>query len=332
MKVFLSSTVRDLRDARAFLIEKMKQKCHNDIDLIHYEGDITSKPELDSEKACLSLVKDCKAFIILFDQYYGGNSKTHPGISITHAELREAVKFDLVIIPVVRTNTWCEYNVWKNNRTSKADISYAHVIEPKLFDMIHEVSGRPCHIYDSFVGDEALTKIAEALDAIIFDGIVGTMSHTTLSEATSTTSLPIGGADTLHFAEPVPVYPHNPSTASRPTAGAKPPPHGKSAFSFIAPRFKPGQQLTHNDMNLLCWEVSKAAKRNGLDISPLITWTAGSPLTPEQMNQIISDIDTIYEHTNLDSPNWSFGPFKTGGALTADHLNEIWKNLGVFLK
>src|SRR5437899_7078029 len=101
MRVFLSSTVEGLRDARLSLIERLERVCENRVTLVSYERDGRRYPTLTPEETCLTLVRDCEAYIVLLDQYYGNPSKTAPGISITHAELREAFKCGLIVIPVV---------------------------------------------------------------------------------------------------------------------------------------------------------------------------------------------------------------------------------------
>jgi hypothetical protein len=101
MRVFLSSPVEGLRDARLSLIERLERVCDNRVALVSYERNGRRHPTLTPEETCLALVRDCEALIILLDQYYGASSTTVPGISITHAELREALRRGLAVIPVV---------------------------------------------------------------------------------------------------------------------------------------------------------------------------------------------------------------------------------------
>jgi len=111
MKVFLSSTVEGLRDARLSLIEKMERTCEGCVTVVCYERNAYQYPTLPPEETCLALVRECEVLVVLIDQYYGMPCSNVPEISITHAEVREALKGGLTVIPVVRTQAWHEYFV-----------------------------------------------------------------------------------------------------------------------------------------------------------------------------------------------------------------------------
>jgi hypothetical protein len=288
MRVFLSSTVEGLRDARLSLIERLERACDNRMTLVCYERNAHRHPTLTPEETCLALVRDCEALIVLLDQYYGAPSTTIPGISITHAELREALVLGLTIIPVVRTQTWHEYAVWRANVGHS--VAYAHVKDPRLFEMLDELySICNCHVYENFTGDEALAEIAAALDAVISKRAAGAVQHMTLP------------AEEL-AQHPYPVTP---------------------AAQVDVPHFAEGQVLRADDLNALYRALVEIAKMRGLQLAPEITWANGQVLTAPHLNLLLGDVIRIYGHAGQTPPSWSFGQFESGKVLRASHLNEI---------
>src|SRR5437660_6530963 len=125
MKVFLSSPVEGLRDARLSFIERMERICGGRMTLVCYERDAYRYPTLSPEETCFTLVRECEVLVVLIDQYYGTPCKSMPEMSITHAEVREGVNRGLTIIPVVRTQAWHEFAVWRKNPGQS--IVFAHV-------------------------------------------------------------------------------------------------------------------------------------------------------------------------------------------------------------
>ena len=292
MRVFLSSTVEGLRDARLSLIERIERVCGNRITLVCYERDSRRYPKLTPEETCLTLVRDCRAIIILFDQFYGTPSKAAPGISITHAELREALKRGLIVIPIVRTQTWHEYAVWRAN--AGRPVSYAHVKEPRLFEMLDEVYPTcNCHVYENLTGEQAMSEIAAALDSVISEGATGAVQHVTLP--------------------PEDVAPH---------AVPK-----MSPVPIEVRQFADGQILRADDLNSLYQAVVEVARMRGLQIDHVMTWANGQTLTAAQLNVLLGHVVCIYTHSGRTPPVWSFGQFQDGHVLRASHLNEIGDRL-----
>jgi hypothetical protein len=292
MRVFLSSAVEGLRDARWSLIEKIERACDNRVTLVCYERHGRQYPTLTPEETCLALVRGCKAFIILLDQYYGTQSNTAPGISITHAELREAIKNRLIVIPVVRTQTWHEYAVWRAN--AGREISYAHIKEPRVFEILEDVYyAFNCHVYEHLVGDTAISEIACALNSVITVGAAGAIHHVSLAAEQRLTP-----AASVTISPPIRM-----------------------------PRFVDGQIVTADDLNSLYRALVKVAQTHGLDLAPKTSWANGQMLTPAQLNLLLGDVVHLYRHCGRIPPSWSFGHFREGQVLRAAHLNEISESL-----
>lgn len=292
MRVFLSSTVEGLRDARLSLMERIERVCEDRVTLVCYERDGRRYPALAPEETCLTLVRGCRALIILFDQYYGAPSRTAPGISITHAELREALNSGLIVIPVVRTQTWHEYAVFRAN--AGRSVSYAHVKEPRIFEMLEEVYARfNCHVYDNLTGEEALSEISAALDSVISKRATGAIQHVTL-----------------------------PAEEGAPATALKRP-----AALVEVPQFANGQVLKADELNSLYRAVVEVARMRGLQLDPAVTWSNGQPLAAAQLNVLLGDVLRVYTHYGETPPVWSFGQFRDGHVLLASQLNEIGDSL-----
>ncbi len=291
MKVFLSSTVNGLRDARSTLIERIEHACKNNVTLVCYENGSGAYPKLTPEETCLALVRSCDALIVLLDQYYGTQSELVQGISITHAELREAQKLELTIIPVVRKQTWHEHAIWRLNPNRQ--VLFSHVKEPKLFSMLDEMYSKyNCHVFDTLTSPEAISKIAFVLEAVLSEGATGTVQHVTLAAEADTD------------------IPAKPTSASREVI-----------------HFADNQLLTAEELNKLYGAIVEIANKKDMQLIPSVVWTNGQKLESTQLNLLLNDVNRIYTHCGLTLPVWTFGQFQAGMVLRASYLNEISNNL-----
>jgi hypothetical protein len=229
---------------------------------------------------------------VLIDQYYGTSCKSTPEISITHAEVREAVNRGLTIIPVVRTQTWHEFAVWSKNPGQT--LVFAHVKEPKVFEILNELySTCNCQVYENLTGDDAMTEIAGALNAVITQRSTGAIQHIVLPDERKVIS------------PPTPIAP-----------------------AMGIPSFAEGQVLHADDLNALYQAIVNIASKHGLSIRPAVIWKTRDMLTPAQLNDLLDDVVRIYTHIGQSPPEWSFGRFQEGQVLFASQLNEVGERLG----
>jgi hypothetical protein len=269
----------------------MERACKGRVSLVCYERGKSAYPGLSPEETCLRLVRDCDALIVLIDQYYGRLCNRHPEISITHAEVREALNLGLTVVPVVRTQTWHEYFVWRVN--SGRALTFAHVRESRVFEILEELYSRfNCHVYDNLTGDEAMSEIANTLDAIITFGSTGAIEHVALPAEVS---------------EARDVAP--------------------TSWATGLPWFLAGQVLRSDDLNLLYRSLVDRAAKHGLHMQAAVTWKSGHGLTASQLNALLDDVERVYKHIGRQSPEWSFGRFQDGKVLCAWQLNEVVDSL-----
>lgn len=285
MNVFLSSTVQDLADARRFLLEQIGLALGDRATMLSYETHGALHPGLTPEETCLLLVRQSQVIIVLLDRYYGAPSVRMPGISVTHAEVREAMERALLVIPVVRTQTWAELSIWEKNQ--KASIEYGHVKDAQLFELLAELYPKHnCQIYDTFTSNEALSKIVATLRAIVVEGAPGAADHVAL----------VGAA---------PPIPANGTTVRR------------------RGHFGERQVVGADDLNALYKRLCEIARKYGINMMPGVTWMNGTVLTANDLNRLLNDIATVYSRLNQPIVPWSFGVFVSGHILHASYLNEI---------
>jgi len=135
--IFLSSTVEDLRDCRAEVVNELQSK---GIKVIYSESpDFAGIPRDNVYDICLQNVLSSSHFVIILDRkygepYQGTRYERFKGISITHAELKVAFEDkNKPILLYVRDHVWHHYATWKDNPGLKCDI------HPSVFEIIKEL-------------------------------------------------------------------------------------------------------------------------------------------------------------------------------------------------
>ena len=134
--IFLSSTVEDLRDCRAEVVNELQSK---GIKVIYSESpDFAGIPRDNVYDICLQNVLSSSHFVIILDRkygelYQGTRYERFKGISITHAELKVAFEDkNKPILLYVRDHVWHHYATWKDNPGLECDI------DPGVFEIIKE--------------------------------------------------------------------------------------------------------------------------------------------------------------------------------------------------
>jgi len=134
--IFLSSTVKDLRDCRAEVVNELQSK---GIKVIYSESpEFAGIPRDNVYDICLQNVLSSSHFVIILgrkygESYQGTRYKRFKGISITHAELKVALEDkNKPILLYVRKHVWDCYAMWKDDPELKCDI------DPEVFEMIKE--------------------------------------------------------------------------------------------------------------------------------------------------------------------------------------------------
>ena len=138
-KVFVSSTVYDLIDARAELESHIREIGLDPILSDSATSDFVVLPDRNSIETCLVNVRRSDYIIVLLSRRYGPSLEKagYPDLSATHLEYRCAKESNIPILFYVRDRLLSEYNTWRSN--SDGPFHWAEgVTDRRLFTLIDE--------------------------------------------------------------------------------------------------------------------------------------------------------------------------------------------------
>lgn len=92
------------------------------------------------------------------------------------------------------------------------------------------------------------------------------------------------------------------------------------------PKFSMGQVLKADQLNDLYACVTQLGELTNTTIAGHI-WLRGTILSSESLNQLLRDIESIYQNIGQPKPLWSFNFFHNGMVLKAEHLNEVVREI-----
>jgi hypothetical protein len=137
MIVFLSSTCYDLADLRAEVEKFLTAKGH--AILLSDRANFPISPGSHRHDVCLENVSKCDLFVVVLDRRYGAPYYKDLSISITWAELREALRTKKHIVAFVRQDIFNERLSFKHNKKLGNSFDPVFVDNLKTFDLIDEV-------------------------------------------------------------------------------------------------------------------------------------------------------------------------------------------------
>lgn len=88
-------------------------------------------------------------------------------------------------------------------------------------------------------------------------------------------------------------------------------------------RFKSSMVLHANDLNNIYDTLSRIARQTNVKLQPRSQWASGAILAADSLNIFLEDIERVSDGLGLEKIKWSFGKFKDGTVLKAEHLNEL---------
>jgi len=97
-------------------------------------------------------------------------------------------------------------------------------------------------------------------------------------------------------------------------------------------KFKSGTILHASDLNNIYGVLSKIAKQTTINLKSKPQWTSGATVTADSLNNLLNDIEQVFDGLGFEKIKWSFGQFKDGTVLKAEHLNEIVDKLQYCIK
>lgn len=142
--MFISSTIKDLRDIRSDL--------KNFLINLDFEPIFSEKPsfEVSNDRNtydnCLEAVENCDIHLLIIGSEYGSlyrgyKYSSEEKISITQAETRIAYENGLKVFTFVRNDSWNEWEFFKANEKNE-NLNFSSVKDKRIFSFIEEVNSR----------------------------------------------------------------------------------------------------------------------------------------------------------------------------------------------
>jgi Domain of unknown function (DUF4062)/NACHT domain len=145
MKIFLSSTILDLKDLRDALVQGLKADGHEV--MASDKGTVPVNPGLHTYKQCLNAVADCDCLVSLIDGRFGGEYPPGSNQSITEAEIEEAWTQQKKTLVFVRQSVWDCKATQNALGKGKKEIPYEavnNIVEdPRVFNIIDRIRSKP---------------------------------------------------------------------------------------------------------------------------------------------------------------------------------------------
>jgi HEAT repeat protein len=145
MKIFLSSTILDLRDLRDTLVQGLEADGHEVI--ASEKGTVLVNPDKSSYEQCLAAVIDCDCLIAILDGRFGGEYPIGSNKSITEAEIEVALTQNKKTLVFVRQSVWdCKatQNALGKGRKGIPYEAVKNIVEdPRVFDLIDRIRKKP---------------------------------------------------------------------------------------------------------------------------------------------------------------------------------------------
>lgn len=140
-EVFLSSTYSDLKDLRTQIADFLGRR---GMKVIRSEdADFPRSSGAHRHDICLKRVNEMPNFLLVVDgragKPYSGAKREYRGLTITHAEAREAFKKRRGWNCFVRHDVLTKYEVWAHNKR-REDIEFEGV-DKKVFLLLDEIEG-----------------------------------------------------------------------------------------------------------------------------------------------------------------------------------------------
>jgi hypothetical protein len=167
IKVFVSSAVYDLLDARAEVEQLLREMRLVPVVSGSANSGFQPLPDQNSIETCLANLRQCDAVIVILCQRYGPSleSAGFPDFSATHLEYREAKKQKKPIRMYVRDRLEGEYQTYKKNKNKDLQLRWVRdEKDRRLFELMDEhlklATGQPgSNWYDTFQDSIALKML-----------------------------------------------------------------------------------------------------------------------------------------------------------------------------
>jgi hypothetical protein len=145
MKIFLSSTCYNLTDLRAEIEKFLSDKGYTL--LLSDRSNFPVNTGIHRHEVCVENVASCDLFILVIDSRYGAEYYKDKNISITWAELNEAIRTKREAIAFVRRDIFNERQTCRHNQKKGNNFDPFFVDNIKTFDIIDEIQKNEAGIW-----------------------------------------------------------------------------------------------------------------------------------------------------------------------------------------
>ena len=165
-RVFLSSTIYDLKDVRNTVQKALRDQGY--AVLASEDGSIPIDSSKHSYAICLKAAKNCECLIAIIDSRFGG---VMPGsmVSITQAEVEAALDQGRQVLIFVRQAVWDAKEVYKAYKSKGHPFVPTKLVDDeRVFDLINAISkrARANWIFQFNLPDDLIAKILFQLESI----------------------------------------------------------------------------------------------------------------------------------------------------------------------
>jgi hypothetical protein len=139
-RIFISSTYYDLRQVRED-IERMVLDIGYEA-VRHETGRIPYSKDEKLESAAYREVELSDIIVSIVGGRFGSESTTHPGLSISQAELRRALERGIQVFVFVEKNTLSEYSTYQLNKDTPG-VKYRFADDVRVYEFIDQLYALP---------------------------------------------------------------------------------------------------------------------------------------------------------------------------------------------
>jgi hypothetical protein len=170
MKVFISSTILDLKDLRDSLQQWLRDRGHTV--LASEDGTIQIDSSKHSYDVCLAAARACDCLVAIIDGRFGGlmpDGKT----SITLAEINEAFDHGRRVWVFVRQSVWDAKEVHKPYKAAGVPFKPSKIVaDERVFQLIDDIRGRKTGNWLSTFNKptDLIDKLQVQLEAVVSEG------------------------------------------------------------------------------------------------------------------------------------------------------------------
>jgi Domain of unknown function (DUF4062) len=170
MKVFISSTIFDLKDLRDSLQQWLRGKGYTV--LASEAGTIPIDSSKHSYDVCLEAARTCDCLVAVIDGRFGGlmpDGET----SITLAEIHQALAYGRRVWVFVRQSVWDAKEVYKAYTAAGAPFKPSKIVpDERVFLLIDDIRGRPTGnwLLTFNLPTDLIDKLQVQLEAVVSEG------------------------------------------------------------------------------------------------------------------------------------------------------------------